>query len=54
MKTKKYQTIQEFMRRPFENFDSMDKDTKYEALYKNYVSQNKIRIEGFVNIEKSY
>lgn len=54
MKTKKYQTIQEFMRRPFENFDSMDKDTKYEALYKNYVSQNKIRIEGFVNIENSY
>ena len=54
MNTKKFQTIQEFMREPFGRSDSMDKNAKYDELYKKFISENKIRIEGFTTIEDSY
>ena len=52
----KYQTISQFMRKPFNTTDSigMEKAYKYEQRYKEYIAQNKIRIEGYTQIEDSY
>lgn len=52
----KYQTLYQFMRKPFGNTDStsMEKAYKYEQRYKEYILQNKIRVEGYTQVEDSY
>jgi hypothetical protein len=39
---------------PFGRTDSMQKNTKYEKLYNEFVKSNKIYIAGYTVIEKSY
>lgn len=50
----KYQDISSFMRSPFGTTTSMDKNTKYDQLYKEFIKDNKIYIEGYTVIENSY
>ena len=52
----KYQTLSEFMRRPFGNSNStnMEKAYKYSQRYAEYIQQNKIRVEGYTQVEDSY
>ena len=49
----KYQTLSEFMFSPFNNKDA-EKDDKYEAMYKDYILKNKIRVYAMCIIEGSY
>lgn len=52
----KYQSLSEFMRRPFGNSNStnMEKAYKYSQRYAEYIQQNKIRVEGYTQVEDSY
>ena len=54
MPQSKYQTISQFMRAPFNRFDDMEKNFKYEKSYKEFIQKNQIRVEGFTIIEDSY
>lgn len=50
----KYQTLSDFMFSPFHRTDSMDKNTKYEELYKDLNIKRRIHIAGYTVIEDSY
>lgn len=50
----KYQTIASFMRQPFNQTDSMEKNREYEKLYEQFTRKNKIYVAGYTEIEDSY
>lgn len=54
MQSIKYQTLSEFIRSPFNKRDAMAKNTKYETMYQKFMSENKIRIAGYMEVEDSY
>ena len=51
---KTFQTFDEFMRMPFNTDSQILKNAKYNALYNEYISKNKIYIAGYTEIEDSY
>jgi len=55
-RSKKYQTISEFMRAPFNQFtdENMEKSNKYSDAYNEFVRKNRIYLAGYTIIEDSY
>ena len=51
---KTFQTFDSFMRMPFHRDSQIQKNMKYNVLYKEYISKNKIYIAGYTEIEDSY
>lgn len=51
---KKYQTIASFMREPFHQTASMEKNRDYEKLYTEFSRNHKIYVAGYTEIEDSY
>ena len=53
MKTRKYQTLTEFVVSPFGNRD-VQKYDEYESKYKEFILSNRIRVYGMCIVEGSY
>lgn len=51
---KKYQTLPEFVMRPFGKSNDVSKDATYGKQYRELVRTNKIRLVATTNIEESY
>ena len=54
MASKKYQTLADFMRRPFHKAPDYSRDSSYEKTYKDFVSKNKIYLKACTIIGDSY
>ena len=54
MARSKYQTLSQFILAPFNNTDSLDRDTKYSTMYQKYRGSNRIRIASTTEIEGAY
>lgn len=54
MARSKYQTLGQFILAPFNNTNSLEKDTKYSAMYQKYRGSNRIRIASTTEIEGAF
>jgi hypothetical protein len=51
---KKYQTLSEFIFSPFNNAGNLQRDNRYDAMYRKFISENKIYVKATTKIEDSY
>ena len=50
----KYQTLNQFILAPFNNNDSLERDTKYSTMYQKYRGSNQIKIASTTEIEGAF